>query len=49
MKPAFASRGLAALAALLAALISLGAAGQAVAQVQRTYLNPGFESPALTA
>lgn len=31
------------------ALIGLSTAGQARAQVQRNYLNPGFESPALTA
>ena len=31
------------------ALIGLCAAGRASAQVQRNYLNPGFESPTLTA
>ncbi len=45
MTPTFALRGLAAVAAVAA----LCTAGQVGAQVQRNYLNPGFESPALTA
>ncbi len=45
MKSAIASRELAA----VAAVIVLCAAGHVRAQVQRNYLNPGFETPTLTA